>query len=286
MTMSRKTILHVSDLHFGWPLRRGLPEQILREAHELAPDLVVVSGDLTQRARLGQYRAARKWLDGLPRPVLVVPGNHDVPLLNVIERLRTPLRRYRRYVSEEVDPIYQDDGLLVVGFSSARGKTTEHGWLLPDQLERAQAAIEGRRPGQAVVIAVHHHFIPIARYRQKPIRDAEELLRTFDRWGVDLVLAGHSHRAYVHRTDGGLLVAQAGTATSSRGKAQDRDRNNYYVINLDAHHIEVIRRQYDEEDRAFVPVLNETYHRRTPDHRHNQNTEKTHRGGTEGAELS
>ncbi|MGQ9586630.1 MAG: metallophosphoesterase family protein [Anaerolineae bacterium] len=262
--MSPTTILHVSDLHFGWPLRRGLPEQILREAHELAPDLVVVCGDLTQRAWPPQFRAARAWLERLPQPLLVIPGNHDVPLFNVFERWRTPLRRYRHHISAATDSVYQDDGLLAVGLSSARGATIDGGWLLPAQVEQARAVIAGRGPHQAVVVAVHHHFVRVPGSRQKPIREADKLLATFDAWGVDLVLTGHSHRAYVHRTKGGLLLVQGGTTTSRRGKGQDRGRNNYHVITLNAHHIEVTRRQYDREGGEFVPVLTETYPRRTP----------------------
>jgi 3',5'-cyclic AMP phosphodiesterase CpdA len=261
--MSHKVILHLSDTHFfGWAMRPGLAERIVEEAHALAPDLVIVSGDLTQRAFHRQFLAARQWLDALPRPLLVVPGNHDIPLLNLWERLRRPLDRYRRYISEETDPVYEDEGLLVVGLCSARGTTTENGWLDPAQLARAARLVQGRRPGQATAIVVHHHFLPVPGSLQRPIRGAADLLRTFDRWGVDLVLTGHSHRAYVHRTEGGLLLLQAGTATSTRGKGNDRGRNNYFVIHVDEGHLEVTRWQYDAEARAFAPVLTEAFPRR------------------------
>lgn len=265
--MSEKTILHVSDLHFGWPMQPDLAEQIMEEARELDPDLVVVTGDLTQRARANQYRAARQWLEALPQPQLVVPGNHDVPLFHVLERLRSPLRRYRRYISPETEPVYRDDGLLVVGLSSARGVTIDEGWLLPPQLARVGAIIGDRRPGELVAVAIHHHFLPVRGALQKPIREAEALLAQFEAWGVDLVLCGHSHRAYVRRTDGGLLLVQAGTATSTRGKGEDRGRNNYFVIAVTSDHIDVTLRQYDEEEGAFLPVLVETYPRGTPEGR-------------------
>lgn len=263
--MSPKTILHLSDTHFGWPMQPGLAERIVEEAWDLRPDLVVVAGDLTQRALHRQFRAARQWLDALPEPRLVVPGNHDVPLFNLVERLRRPLERYRRYICEETDPTYENDELLVVGLCSARGMTTEHGWLEPAQLARAQRLVQARRLGQVVAIAVHHHFLPVPGTRQRPIRGAEELLQTFDRWGVDLVLTGHSHRAYVHRTEGGLLLLQAGTATSTRGKGDDRGRNSYFVVHVHAGHLTVTRRQWAASESAFVPVLMETFPRRKPE---------------------
>lgn len=263
--MSHRVILHLSDTHFfGWAMRPGLAERIVEEAWSLGSDLVVVSGDLTQRAGHRQFQAARQWLDALPQPLLVVPGNHDIPLFQLWERLRRPLDRYRRYISEETDPVYEDDDLLVVGLCSARGTTTENGWLEPAQLARAERLVRGRRPGQIVAIVVHHHFLRVPGSLQRPIRGAAELLETFDRWGVDLVLTGHSHRAYLHRTEGGLLLVQAGTATSTRGKGEDRGRNNYFVIRADEGDLSVTRWQYDAERGAFAPVLTETFPRRVP----------------------
>lgn len=261
--MSHRVILHLSDTHFfGYAMRPGLAERIVEEAWALRPDLVVVSGDLTQRALVRQFVAARQWLDALPQPRLVVPGNHDIPLFHLWERLRRPLDRYRRYIAEETDPVYEDDALLVVGLCSARGTTTENGWLDPAQLARAERLIRGRRPGQVTAVVVHHHFLRVPGSLQRPIRGAAELLQTFDRWGVDLVLTGHSHRAYIHRTEGGLLLLQAGTATSTRGKGEDRGRNHYFVIHVDEGHLMVTRWQYDAEQGAFAPTLVEAFPRR------------------------
>lgn len=263
--MSHRVILHLSDTHFfGWAMRPGLAERIVEEAWDLSPDLVVVSGDLTQRAFHRQFQAARQWLDALPKPLLVVPGNHDIPLFHLWERLRRPLDRYRRYIAEETEPVYEDEGLLVVGLCSARGTTTENGWLEQAQLARAERLVQGRRPGQVTAIVVHHHFLRVPGSLQRPIRDAAALLETFDRWGVDLALTGHSHRAYVHRTRGGLLLLQAGTATSTRGKGEDRGRNNYFVIHVDEGSLSVTRWQYNAEQGAFVPVLTEAFPRRVP----------------------
>src|SRR4051794_36608811 len=103
--MSR-LVLHVSDLHFG-RIQPGLPEALLNAARTIAPDLVVVSGDLTQRARIAEFQQARAFLDRLPFARIVVPGNHDVPLHNLYQRFFERLLRYRTYITEDLAPVYQ-----------------------------------------------------------------------------------------------------------------------------------------------------------------------------------
>jgi 3',5'-cyclic AMP phosphodiesterase CpdA len=261
-----KTILHLSDLHFGWPLRPAVASQLLKEAHALAPDLVILSGDLTQRGLPHQFIAARRWLDGLARPLLVVPGNHDVPLFNPVLRFSAPLKRYQQHIAEDSEPVFQDESLLVIGLSSARGRTIQDGWLLPPQLARARALIASRQPGQAVVVVVHHHFLSPPGAHQKTILNAPELLRTFDQWGVDVVLVGHTHQAWVQRTAGGLLLIQAGTATSRRGKGTDRGQNNYHLIATDDCRLEVVRQQYCPAEGRFVESWRGTFERRSIQH--------------------
>ncbi|NLE77375.1 MAG: metallophosphoesterase [Chloroflexi bacterium] len=262
--MPRKTILHASDTHFGYPFRPQVAERFVQQAHELAPDLLVISGDLTQRARPHQYRAARQWLDRLPQPLLVVPGNHDVPLFNLVERLRAPVRRYRQYISPDLEPVYEDGGLLAIGLCSARAHTTQNGWLLPEQIAHTKALVAARTPQQAAGLVVHHHFVPVPGTFQKPIANAAGLLQEFDALGADLLLVGHCHRASVHRAEGGLVLVQAGTTTSTRGKSTDRRKNNFHLIHLDSHHLEVTRWQWDEGAGEFQPLLREGFHRRTP----------------------
>src|SRR5437868_2776966 len=114
-----RTIAHLSDLHLG-RVDGALLDPLRRRLRELEPDLVVVSGGLTQRARLEQFRAARAYLDTLPGPQLVVPGNHDVPLYNVFQRFVRPLARYRRVVSRDLQPVFIDEEIAVIGVNPAR----------------------------------------------------------------------------------------------------------------------------------------------------------------------
>src|SRR4029077_8283305 len=109
-----RTIVHLSDVHFG-RVNATIVDPLEAAIRAIAPDLVTVSGDFTQRARRSQFRAARAFLDRLPTPQLVVPGNHDVPLFNLPARFLDPFGGYRRYISPDLEPAYQDDELIVVG---------------------------------------------------------------------------------------------------------------------------------------------------------------------------
>jgi len=113
-----RTIVHLSDLHFG-RIDEALIAPIVAQIHEIAPDLIVVSGDLTQRAKSEQFMEARQFLDALPQPQIVVPGNHDVPLFNVMARFFRPLTKYRRYITQQLQPIFIDEEIAVIGINTA-----------------------------------------------------------------------------------------------------------------------------------------------------------------------
>src|SRR6185436_18156816 len=121
-----RTLVHLSDIHFG-RFDAALAAPLLTAIHDQAPDLVVISGDLTQRARPRQFVQARAFLNQIEPPSLVVPGNHDIPMLNIAERVLDPLRRYRRYVTTDLAPVFADDELMVVGINSARGVAARSG---------------------------------------------------------------------------------------------------------------------------------------------------------------
>src|SRR6188474_1283976 len=118
-----RTIVHLSDLHFGRLDERIIPP-LLDQIDRLAPDLVAISGDLTQRARRRQFEHARAFLNRMPYPRLVVPGNHDVPLFNLAARLLDPFGGYRRHISPDLEPAHIDREMAVVGLNSARALTT------------------------------------------------------------------------------------------------------------------------------------------------------------------
>src|SRR5688500_13535226 len=125
--LTLRHLLHISDVHFGPPHLPELAEKIQEFAARRRPDVIALSGDLTQRAKAEQFRQARKFVDRLPAPTLVVPGNHDVPLYRVWERALSPFHAYRKYFAEDLEPVWQDDELLLVGINTAHGWTVKEG---------------------------------------------------------------------------------------------------------------------------------------------------------------
>jgi predicted MPP superfamily phosphohydrolase len=214
-----RTLAHVSDLHFG-RVAPGVLEPLRRRLAALAPDVLVVSGDLTQRARGKQFREARAFLDSLPRPQVVVPGNHDVPLFNVFGRFLRPLRAYRRVIADDVEPGYVDEELVVLGVNTARSLTFKSGRVSARQIERLRDALCGLDAGVARVVVTHH-----------PIPALESRIG----YPLDVLLSGHGHAT---RVSAGLptLVVEAGTATSSRTREEP---NGFNVLRITQQWVEV-----------------------------------------------
>ena len=250
-----RTLLHLSDLHFG-RVDGALLEPLRSFAHELGPDLVVVSGDLTQRARSTQFRAARDFLDSLPQPRLVVPGNHDVPLTNPVSRFLSPLAKYRRHIAEDLEPSHVDEEIAVLGLNSARSLTIKDGRISVEQIERLQQRLCGLPERLTKIVVSHHPFdLPGAAGRGDVIGRAQPALRMFAECGADLLLAGHVHigsagSTEVRRPEGArsVLVVQAGTATSTRGRGQ---ANSFNVIRVEQDAIEVQPVFWDADRKDF-----------------------------------
>ena len=239
-----RTVVHLSDLHFG----RTDPEVIgpLRErVHALAPNLVVVSGDLTQRARLRQFREARAFLDTLPAPQLLVPGNHDVPLYNVIGRFFRPLAGYRRFVSEELEPSFVDEEIAVLGINTARSLTWKAGRVSETQLARVEEKLRGLDDGVTKVLVMHHPGMAL------------------ERLDVDVVLSGHVHASGAAGSPDRALLVQAGTATSSRTREEP---NSFNVLRVGRGRVEV--EHHVLRGGAFVRAGAEAFRRHAAGWRH------------------
>ena len=221
-----RVLAHVSDLHFG-RLQRAALEPLRRGLHRLRPDLLLVSGDLTQRARRGQFREARAFLDTLPGPQIVVPGNHDVPLYNVLARFLRPFGGYRRGIAPELEPGYADEEIAVIGVNTAHGFTFQEGRVSEAQLARLRARLAAL-PGAQLRILVMHHFCP-------------ELCAL----GADILVAGHAHASRVSASSS--LVVHAGTATSSRTREEP---NSFNVLRVGRSGVAV--EQYLLRGGAFV----------------------------------
>src|ERR1700680_3060115 len=141
-----RTIVHLSDLHFGRVDPRLVPP-LVHAIQAIAPDLIAVSGDLTQRARRSEFVQARDFLQALPFPKIIVPGNHDVPLYNIVARFLSPLAGYRRYIAHDLKPVFADEEMIVVGLNSARSVVLSGGGRLnEEQVQQAAARLRYAAP--------------------------------------------------------------------------------------------------------------------------------------------
>jgi 3',5'-cyclic AMP phosphodiesterase CpdA len=221
-------IAHLSDVHFG----AHDPEVVAGAEAWLAderPDLVVISGDFTQRARVDQYREAGAFLDRIEAAgleTLGVPGNHDVPLYDVVQRFTRPLHRYRRYIDDDLCPWFESERLAVLGINTARSLTFKDGRISHAQMEIIRERFGAVREGKTKVLVTHHPLFEMPIGDPGEMSDAvgrqKEALDAVADAGVHILLAGHFHRSFTEsarrmvKNAGPALVIQAGTATSVR----------------------------------------------------------------------
>nr|MBA3439019.1 metallophosphoesterase [Pyrinomonadaceae bacterium] len=258
-----RTLVHLSDIHFG-RVDYAIIEPLITSVHDVKPDLVAISGDLTQRARTRQFQEARGFLDSLPQPQLVVPGNHDVPLYNVFDRFFQPLDRYLRYITDDLEPFYVDEEIAVVGINTARSFTRKYGRINEHQVARVRERMCLLKPEMTKIIVTHHPFdLPEGFSQREIVGRARMAMRTFAECGADLLLAGHLHVSHTGHTatrykisGHSALVVQAGTATSTRGRGE---ANSFNVIRIDHPHITVERFTWQTDRRVFTLFSTESF---------------------------
>jgi 3',5'-cyclic AMP phosphodiesterase CpdA len=250
-----RTIVHLSDLHFG-KVNHELLEPLRKCIEKLAPHLVVVSGDLTQRAKPEQFREAKAYLDTLPEPQLIVPGNHDVPLFNIFQRLFTPLNKYKRIIGDDLEPTYIDDEIAVVGVNTARSLTWKDGNINKEQVESVKAKICGLHENVAKIIVTHHPFdVPEDHDESELVDHAARAMEEFARCGADIMLSGHLHKTNTsssserYKIPGhAALIVQAGTATSVRGRGES---NTFNALHITAEDINIEHWQWNDHSKVF-----------------------------------
>lgn len=238
-----RTIVHLSDLHFGRVNPVILPP-LLNFIREVKPDLVAISGDLTQRARSEEFQAARQFLDSIPFAQIVVPGNHDVPLYNVLARFVRRLDRYCRYITDDLAPFFSDDELAVAGVNTARSLTFKDGRINAAQIAELQARFQNLTDAQTKIVVTHHPFdLPAGAEGGRVVGRARQAMEALAQCRVDVLLAGHFHIADTgssttrFRIPGySALVVSSGTSTSTRGRGQP---NSFNVIRTDRSRIEI-----------------------------------------------
>ena len=255
-----RTLVHLSDLHFGRidPL---LIEPLRRAVTDAQPDLTVISGDFTQRARRSQFASAREFLDSLKMKTLVVPGNHDIPLFDIVERFAAPLTRYRQFISADLEPEYEDDEMIVIGVNTARAFVFPfgEGRINERQVERIVQRLAGVASAKLRVIVTHHPFDlpPGVPERRLLGRSAAAMLRLAEA-SADLFLSGHLHISHVsHAVDRyeieghSALIVQAGTvSTRSRG-----EQPSFNVLRMQRPETELLRYAWDASAVSFTASM-------------------------------
>ena len=271
------TLFHCSDLHFGHP---AVPEQyeaieaLIGERHY---DLVAISGDLSQRARSGEFQRARVFIQHARRhsEVIVVPGNHDVAWWKAPLGFGDPakmLSNYRRFISEELEPVLRIAGATIVGLNTSQGVTRRTltwnlrdisiiGDLRRDQLERARSEFERSRAGDARIIVMHHNPVMGELSRRHGLKNTERILGAFAEMGVDLVLCGHDHQEAVHyieHTKKGTVISTSGTISN---RARGGRPGSVNSIRITAGTIEVSTLVWASDQRRFAPGPSKCFER-------------------------
>jgi 3',5'-cyclic AMP phosphodiesterase CpdA len=253
-------LLHVSDVHFGPKHLPAAAAAVARLVAAARPDAVVVSGDLTQRARPSQFRAARAWIEALRAPVVFTPGNHDVPLWRVWERLFAPFGAWRRWFAPELDRDFTGAGLALVAVNTAHAWTTKHGRVRAADVAAARRRLERAPAGAARILVAHHPLAGGPELGDEPVsRRGGRLLAAAAAAGAELVLSGHLHRSFAIPAErelgvAGPLVVHCGTTTSSRGRGEETGRNSLHWIEVDERRIRVERRLFDAGAERFETV--------------------------------
>lgn len=254
-------IAHLSDLHFG-RLRQPLAGALLEQLTCWVPDLVAVSGDLTQHARVWELLAVRRFLDRLPGPVLAVPGNHDMPAGDLLERFANPWGRWQRIIGEQTEPVVSGQGFLAMGVNTARRWGPHWDWsrgrINDRQLERVEGLMMTAGQSALGILVAHHPFLstPAGAHRGLVGR-AESALPRLRRAGVDLVLGGHVHLGYAG-VIAGLVVAQSGTTLSDRLQGE---ANHFNFIVADTGRIRVSAMTWAGTD--FQPTGQQAFENRS-----------------------
>ena len=270
-------ILQISDLHFGPAYEPRVGEALLRSAHALAPDMIVASGDFTMRAKEEQYRAARAYLDRLPQvPLVVTPGNHDVPLYRIAERIFRPYALYRQYIAEQLDYVLRLPEAVIVSLNSTKPlRNITNGRISRAQLVLAVEALRGAPPQAARIVVAHHHFAPAPDYEGGEVMpEAKRAMDVFTRLRVDVVMGGHLHRAYIGNSldvypgadrEHGVIIVECGTSTSRRGRAREREKNSFNLIRIEDEVIRITHHMFFERSatmpEGFAPISGHVFPR-------------------------
>ena len=247
MSKKKPTIIHISDPHYGTE-EKAIADQLIKEINETEPDVVVVSGDLTQRATAHQFKKAKRLLDSINAPKVIIPGNHDIPLFNIFERFLDPYGNYRKYISKEQYPKFISDEIVIVGVNSCTPFRSQSGRIKDEDIEYLKNFFAEIDPHKMRGVIVHHNIFPFEGMKgNSALVNADSFLSAMIRCGIDLIFAGHLHRSLTHTynqagVENNLVVLQAGTCISRRLRHEE---NTYLMITRENDRMQVEFHVYD-----------------------------------------
>ena len=249
-----KKIVHISDLHFGTE-NSEIANQLTDDINEIKPDVVVVSGDLTQRAKTKEFVKSQIFLDTLEYPRVVIPGNHDIPLYNIWDRVVNPFKRFDRYFNES-DRYYSDDRLEIIGLNSVRNLRWKSGKLSSEQLKIGAIEFGKSDKNMIRILVIHHNLFHVSSSI-----DSEKLLKSklWHRWlmenRIDLILFGHDHKSMVEpvlfNDDKFIdfIFIQAGSGISNRTRGCP---NSYNTIEISDNNCIIKVREFKDDQFEVV----------------------------------
>jgi 3',5'-cyclic AMP phosphodiesterase CpdA len=260
-----RIVAHISDVHFGRE-NPAVVRALVDSVTAAKPHVVAISGDLTQRARVSQFKQAQEFLRGLPPTRIVVPGNHDISATNWIERLTRPLSRYRRYITDDLTPYYLDDEIAIVGVNTVRVLIGKNGRINQMQVADARKKFNELDAKLIRVVVTHH---PLDVIETDPasllVGRAAMAMTAFAECRVDLFLSGHLHTGHTIPTSArytipgySAIVAQAGTAVSTRTRGEV---NSWNLIRQEQNTISVQRMMWNPDISGFDPAAFEVFKR-------------------------
>lgn len=258
-----RTIIHLSDLHFG-RVDRAILAPLVKFIGEVKPEVVAISGDLTQRARTAEFTDAREFLAAIPFPQIVVPGNHDIPLHNLASRFMRKLDRYTRHITHDLQPVFADSEIVVAGVNTARAFTWKDGRISQRQLTKLRETLQMIPRERTKIVVTHHPFDLPAGASGRAVGRSRLAMKTLAECQVDLLLAGHFHIADTCQTAkryrmpgySGIIVS-SGTSTSTRGRGQP---NSFNVIQIDRPNLRIERRTWRPASGLFDVLSVELFH--------------------------
>lgn len=248
-----KRILHISDLHFG----RLIPEVISaleKKITELSPELIIISGDLTQRAKTSEFIQAANFLERLSAPYLIIPGNHDLSTYRLHERFLYPWKKWQRFIAADLEPTTETATYKVIGINTARRVGNSLDWsrgrINTLQTKRINAFFESASLQQVKILVAHHPFwLPTGHEHRGLISGSEQAFQAFQANGPDIILSGHVHLDYCH-VQSGIIVSHAGTTTSDR--LLPGFPNSFNLLEGDPKNILISRYHWSEGDFTYL----------------------------------